>query len=138
MGAAKDGKHNAKDNRRGTARTPGDKPQYTHSFIRFELSAEQKDDAKALIASGDLGSGDLAHFDNPGYSWRTSPQNDGATRLVTVTCSLPGDPNDGRMLTGRGRDTITAFLLCVYKDKYLADDGIWSSLETDSGDDSFG
>ncbi len=109
---------------------------YSHRFVRIELDATSKAEFKSLLDSGEFGDTCIDEFLKAGYSVRFSAGDGGKTVVCTVTCSVESDSNNGLMLSGRGRDADTAIAVCVYKDTYLCNDGVWATGELKSVQDA--
>lgn len=96
-------------------------------FVNIELTAEQKEDFKALLAAGEFNEVCVDDWTRLGYKVSFTSGDAGKTSICSVVCGVEGDPNHGQILTGRGGDSTTALRVAAYKDTYLCEDGVWGT-----------
>jgi len=99
-------------------------------FVNIELTAEEKEEFRKLLDANEF---------HPSFLDRCLAQNYTVTigkdkRGNGILCSIRAEYKDmldgGLILTGRGKDVLTAIAVCEYKNGYLADENGWLAAET--------
>lgn len=132
------GANKARAQAAGTSKV-GAKPKRTKvdfsqfRFVRIEINEAEKQQFRALLESGEFDPIPLDEWLDRGYKLSISNDSQGSGILASIT-SVNSDAHDaGLVLTGRGRDAITALAVLCYKDRYLAGEEGWLACESRRG-----
>lgn len=104
-----------------------------YRFVRIELSAEEKDDAREYLATAQVGLEAADRYLETGYTVKFSHDKKGAGVLCAVTCSDVESGDRGLILTARGSTTAVAWLMFLYKDLVICADRSWLQAESERG-----
>lgn len=98
-------------------------------FIAIELTSEEKDEFRALLAAGDIEPLDVTGYVTAGYEVTYKRDKAGGGVLLSLRAPLYELDNGGGIVTGRGGDAETALAVLSYKVQYLIGDRLWSEAE---------
>ena len=124
-----------KDRRRSTANKRKSELAFSdYRLVRIEFTAEEKDECRDFLDTHGTEPLPLDAYTDQRYTVKFSKDKNGGGVLCSITSTNPEDVNAGCTLTGRGRDTATAFWVAHYKDRYICGDRTWLECENDRGD----
>lgn len=102
-------------------------------FARIELSTEEKEDFKALLANGEFGMGAVSHWLDMGYKLSLNRDEAGGGIVAVLSPIFKDCENAGLQLSGRAGDFATALAVLEYKDFYVAGEDGWAACENRRG-----
>lgn len=128
------GQHERQAEQKRDSRRPGNTKSKRlafgdYRFVRIDLSSEEKDDFHTRVGDGSFRPLGIAAYLSDGYSVKFSQADGGKTVVCTLTQTNVSHPNAGLSISGRGRDTETAFAVVAYKDIVVCNDGQWLQTE---------
>ena len=103
--------------------------KFNARFVGIELLAEEKQNFRSLLESGEFESLSPDDFIERGYKVTFTADKRGGGVICTLSAPDLDHPNNGLLLTGRGGDSTTALAVAAYKDIYLCPDGLWLEAE---------
>lgn len=98
-------------------------------FVKLDLLADEKQDLRRRLAEGFTEQVSIDYFVSEGYSVKFSLGDGGATVVCSISQANIDHQNAALILTGRGRDAITALAVCTYKHFILCNNGMWKEAE---------
>lgn len=113
-----------------TGATKGKSGAFNARFVGIELLAEEKQQFRALLDSGEFSDLQVDDFIERGYKVTFTSDKRGGGVICTLSAPDADHVNNGLLLTGRGRDATTALGVVAFKDIYLCPDGLWLEAES--------
>lgn len=104
-----------------------------YRFVRIELTEQEKQQFRDLLAAGEFESLSVTDFVREGYKLSFSEGDEGHTVICSVSQPHADHHNAGLILTGRGGDAETALAVVAFKHVYLCEDTLWRSAEDNRG-----
>jgi|SRR3990172_3585729 len=104
-----------------------------YRFVRVELTATEKDDARAYVKENAGLAFDPTTYLAANYSVKFSRDHNGAGVVCTVTCRDSAIGDRGLQLSGRGSTASVAWLMFLYKDLVICGDRTWKETESERG-----
>lgn len=119
--------------RRDTQKANQRVPFADFRFVRIELLEGEKERFRDLLAAGEFAPLDADEFIVEGYTVKYTYDDKAKTVICSVSQPFVEHHNSGLVLTGRGRDTVTALAVCAFKHRYLCQDTLWREAEAQRG-----
>lgn len=111
------------------------KPQIEFEFVRGEMTADQKADAKTWI---DKNSDDavvlVSDMLASDYKYSLSYDDYNDTFICSITGKVGNAYNEGKILTGRGKSWWLALMSCLYKHQVIHKGKAWKSEAVNEDD----
>jgi len=104
-----------------------------YRFLRFELTAEEKEDFHVNYLPDNNALLVLCDLALPGYKTSQSWDEAGKTVTASITCNDPADENAGLIVSAKAGDISKAILVLGYKVLIVADDRPWAQVESERG-----
>lgn len=120
----------------GTRRAGNSSERYTYNemrFVRIELTEEEKEEFRTLLAADEFHAAFLDTCLAAGYNVTVGTDKRGGGVLCCIRAELKELLDGGLILSGRGKDFLTALAVCEYKATYLADENGWLEAEVRRG-----
>lgn len=105
----------------------------SYRFVRCNPSDAEKERFEELLDAGQFSLEDLLEYLDDGYSVKFNARAEDGSYNVVISCVDSGGENYGLMLGSFAGSASVAFAFSVFKDRYLADDRQWTTLEFQSG-----
>lgn len=102
-------------------------------FVRIELTEQEKQEFKQLLAANEFEPGFLDTCVKAHYNITFSQDKQGNGVLCSIRAEFKEMLDGGLILTGRGSSALTALAVCEYKSNYLADEDGWAAAEIRRG-----
>jgi len=126
---SKAGRDYAGNSRSKSKQSSSDKPVRVPfselQFVNLELSSAEKTNFRELDDSGEFDDVDIESWILLGYKLSISYDFKNACCTASLTASYRNMVNSGLILSARAGSASAAIRVLAFKDKYLADDGLW-------------
>jgi len=135
MGYAKNKQQTGRDSKRqGREDASKRKLQFgDYFFVNITINRNERDELQAAMEEGSFIAPSMDEYLGSGYTIKYSKDTRGNGVVCTLTCTDVESGDAGAQLSGRGRDSATAYFVATYKDRVICGTRSWLETQHERG-----